>query len=72
MANDIVLKNDGKNRYQSQECYIVIRPDGLENTFGEALFEIFGYDKSEILENIGKLQNALNKELYEVRKKMEE
>jgi len=69
MSHDLVLKNDGKDKHQSQEC--LIRTDGLDNVYGEFTFEIYGWDKSEILKNLGNMQELLNKELYSIRKKVE-
>jgi len=71
MSHDLVLKNDEKNRSNSQECYVLIRTEGLEDTYGEFTFEIYGWDKSEILKNLGNMQDLLNKELYSIRKKVE-
>ncbi len=71
MSHDLVLKNDGKDKYQSQECHGLIRTDGLDNVYGEFTFEIYGWDKSEILKNLGNMQDLLNKELYSIRKKVE-
>ena len=72
MSHDVVLKNDGKDRHQSQECHCLIRTDGLDNVYGEFTFEIYGWNKSEILKNLGNMQDLLNKELYSIRKKVEE
>ncbi len=71
MSHDLVLKNDEKNRSNSQECHVLIRTEGLENTYGEFTFEIYGWDKSDVLKNVCELQNFLNKELYSIRKKIE-
>lgn len=68
MSNDVVLKNDGKNRHQSQECHCLIRLDELDNVYGDFTFEVYGYDKQEVLHNLSKLQDSINKDLYAIRK----
>lgn len=57
-----------ENRYQSQECHCLIRFDELDNVFGDFTFEVYGYDKQDVLYNLSKLQDSINKDLYAIRK----